>query len=92
MSRKAGTLPHQTPVLGQELGHFPAHQLVRHRLLAVRVEFVGIRHLPRAARVAVVVAHAGAHGLQLGLLRVEGVAVEVLGAARLALMQRLLSV
>ena len=45
---------------------------------AAHAYLVRVGHLPRTAQSAVVVAHTRAHGLDLGLLRVERVAVVVL--------------
>ena len=45
---------------------------------AAHAYLVRVGHLPRTAQSAVVVAHTRAHGLDLGLLRVECVAVVVL--------------
>lgn len=78
---KASTLPHQATRLGQQTRNLSAHELVRDRLLAVRVKLGLVDHLPCTARSAVVVGLGLAAGAKLGLLGVEGVAVEVLGAA-----------
>ena len=78
---EACALPHQTAFLGQQRWHFPADELVADWFLGVGVDFGSVAHLPRAARVAVVVAHGLLGRRELGLLGVKGVAVEVLLAA-----------
>jgi len=77
-------LPHETALLGQQAGDFPADELVRDGFLAVRVQLVRVGHIPRPARGAVVIAHRRPRRRQLGLPRIEGVAVGVLFAPDLA--------
>ncbi len=77
-------LPYQAPFFWEEGGHLPADELVAYRLVAVRVHFVRVGHLPRPARAAVVIRHRLFGRAELGLVRVEGVAVLVLLAADVA--------
>lgn len=75
---KSSTLPHQTAFFRKQRRHFATDELVRHGFLRERVEFVGIRHLPRTGQRAVVIAETLAHGIDLRLLSVESVSVEIL--------------
>lgn len=78
MTGETGTFPDQASFLGQQPWNFPADQLVRDRLVRVGVQFVLVAHLPSSRGRSVVVGH-GLDGVRiLLLLRVEGVAVEVL--------------
>lgn len=79
MPREPGTLPNDRVLLRQEPGHLPANQLVGHGLLAVGVQLARVADLPGPR--GVVVGHGLAGGCQLGALRVEAVAVGVLGAS-----------
>lgn len=80
MPSKRRPLPHQSPLLGQQPRHLPAHQFIPHRLLRVRVHAIFIHHVPRAAGVAVVVGDGGFDRLVAGFFGVKGVAVVVFGA------------
>jgi hypothetical protein len=84
MSGKASAFPHQSSLLGEQPWHLSTHQLVAHWLFAVGVELVGVGNLPRAAGISVVVGHGLYRGRVLCLLRVERVAVPVLGTPDLA--------
>lgn len=84
MSSKTGPLPNKPALARQQRRHFPAHELVADRLVAVRIELVCIAHLPRAAGAAVVVAHRPTLGLELPLGGAESIAVFILGAADFA--------
>lgn len=84
VSSEARAFPDQRSLFGQKFGHLSANELITDRFVAVRVQFVGICHLPCAGGDAVVIADGFLDGGVLGLLGVEGVAVWVLGAADLA--------
>jgi len=75
VASESRTIPDETAFFGHEPGDFSRDQLVRHRVLRVRVQLVRVRDVPGAARV--VVADPGRHGLQSGLLGHESVAVAV---------------
>jgi hypothetical protein len=47
MTSEAGSLPYQRTFFGKKFGDFSAYELVAYRLVAVRVELVGIAHIPR---------------------------------------------
>ena len=79
--RKPGALPHQAPLLGQQPRHLSAHQAVPRRHAAEPVLPVLVDHGPRPARAAVVVGDPLRRRLESRLLREEGVAKGVLGAA-----------
>lgn len=81
MASKSSTLPHQRTLLGQQGRHLAADELVAHRLLAVRVQLVGVADLPGARGLGDVVGLALARGGQLGALAVKGVTIKVLLAA-----------
>ena len=84
MSSEAGAVPYQSILLREERWHLAADELVADRLMAVGVDLVGVRHFPRAARAAVVVAHCLPRRRVFRLVRVECVAVFVLRAADFA--------
>jgi hypothetical protein len=79
VSCEAGSVPDQTVLLGHQSRNFPRDDLVRHRVLGVRVEFVGVRYVPSPDRL--VVADTGPHSLQRRFLGHESVAVSVLFAS-----------
>lgn len=84
MTRKTRALPHQRALLGQQAGNLAADQLIRDRLVRVRVGFVLVGNVPRTRRGAVVVGH-GLDGVGVfSLLCVKGVAVIILGRAGFA--------
>jgi len=81
MASKARALPHQSTLLGQQWGHVPAYQLIRHGLVAVRIELALVAHIPCSACGAVVVALGLLCRFEASLFGIEGVAVLVFGAA-----------
>lgn len=83
VASKACAFPDEAALLGEKGWHFATDKLVADGLLAVRVQLVSIGHFPGAAGGPVVVGHGLERGGELGLLRVEGVAVLVFGAAYL---------
>ena len=84
MSREPGSFPNQAAFLWQEGGDFPAHQFVADGLVAVRVDLVRVGDFPRPTRTPVVIGHGFRRGGELGLVRIERVAVFVLRAAHFA--------
>ena len=83
MPCKPRSLPHQSPFLRQQCGHLPTHQLIADRFPTIGVQFALIAHLPRATRAAVIIAYALLRRPKFGAMRIEGIAVFVLGAAHL---------
>lgn len=79
VSCEARSVPDQTVLLGHQTRYFPGDDLVRHRVLGVGVELVGVRNVPSPDRL--VIADASAHGLQRRLLGHESVAVSVFFAS-----------
>lgn len=81
VASKSSTLPHQRTLLGQQGRHLATDELVAHRLLAVRVQLVGVADLPGARGLGDVVGLGFARGGQLGALAVKGVTIKILLAA-----------
>lgn len=84
MTGESGTLPDQASLFWQQGWAFPANELVAHGLVAVFVDLVLIRHVPRSAAGPIVICHRFGRGGVFLLLGVEGVAVFVLFAADFA--------
>lgn len=80
MSGKPGSFPYESTRLGQQCGHLAADQLVTDGLAAVRMQLVGVGHLPCSAGGSVVVGHGFFRCGVLGLMGVEGVSMLVFGA------------
>ena len=76
MSRETGSVPDQAVFLGHQSRNFPRHDLVRHRVLGMSVELVGVRDVPSPDRL--VITDASSHGLEGRFLGHESVAVSVL--------------
>lgn len=72
---KSSSVPDQTVLLGHQPRGFPRDDLVRHRVLGVRVELVGVRDVPSSDRL--VIAYTSSHCLQRRLLGHESVAISV---------------
>lgn len=85
VASESRSLPYQTSLFGEQAGHFSADELIRHRLLAVRVDLVRVGHLPRTAGRSIVIALRRTHRLHLGLFGVERVAIWILRTAHLAI-------
>ena len=83
MSGETGALPHQPTLLREERRHLTTDKLVAHRLLAVRIELVGVGHFPSSSGEAVVVRHGLERSGILRLLGVEGISVLIFGATDL---------
>ena len=81
---EAGAFPDEAAFLGEEGGHLATDEFVTHGFLAVRVQFVLVRQVPRARGGAVIVGHGFQRSRVFGLLGVEGVAVEILDGAEFA--------
>jgi hypothetical protein len=76
VSCEAGSVPDQTVFLGHQPRNFPRDDLVRHGVLGVGVELVGVGDVPSPDWL--VIADTSPHGLQRRLLGHESVAVSVL--------------
>lgn len=81
MSGEACSFPNQRSRLREERRHFSADQLVADRLLAVGVQLVRVGDFPGASGEAIVVSHGLERSGVFGLLRIEAVAVVVLGTS-----------
>jgi hypothetical protein len=79
VSCKASAIPNQAALLWHQARHFPRHELVRHRVLGMRVQLVRVRNVPSPA--GVVVTDTSRHGLQSRLPGHERVTVSVLFAS-----------
>ena len=79
MSRETGSVPDHAVFLGHQSRNFPRHDLVRHRVLGMSVELVGVRNVPSPDRL--VIADTSSHGLERRFLGHESIAVSVLLAS-----------
>lgn len=77
------TLPYQRAFLRKEFGNFSAYELVADRLVAVRVELVGVDHVPSPRSNTIVVTDCLLNSRVLCSLGVEGISIKVLLAAHL---------
>jgi len=81
---EACTFPYQGSWFRKKAWNFSADQLVAHWFVAVRVEFVGIYHVPCPRSSSIVIAERLFHSAVRSSLRIEGVSVRILFATDLA--------
>jgi hypothetical protein len=79
VSCETSSVPDQTVLLGHQSRNFPRDDLVRHWVLGVRVELVGVGNIPSPD--GLVIADTSSHGLQRRFLGHESVSVSVLFAS-----------
>ena len=83
MPRKPRPLPHQPPLLRQQLRHLPTNQLITRRLARIPIQDPLITHLPRPTHAPIVIAHTLQGRPEFRLVRIKRIPVLILLAADL---------
>lgn len=81
MASKTSSLPDQSAFLHEQSRYLSADKLVTRWLVAVRVDFVLVRHVPSPTRDSIVIALGLLGCGEFRLLCIEGIAIFVLSAA-----------
>ena len=76
--------PYQATLSWKKRGYLPADQLVTDGLLAMRIQFISVGNLPRAAGCAIIVRHGFLGSGEFCLFRVECISMLILPASYLS--------